>query len=48
MLLANLLKVVFMLHQQTHVLLIHQLEKLPRKLNLCHQIARMAEVCHFV
>jgi hypothetical protein len=26
--------VVFMLHQQTCVLLIHQLKKLPRKINL--------------
>jgi hypothetical protein len=30
------------------VLLIHQLEKLPRKLNLHRHIARMTEVCHFV
>jgi hypothetical protein len=44
----NLLGVVFMLHQQTRVLPIHELEKLPRKLNFRCHITKMAEVCHFV
>jgi hypothetical protein len=30
------------------VLLIHQLKKLPRKVNLRRHIARMVEVCHYV
>jgi hypothetical protein len=30
------------------VLLIHQLQNLPRKLNLRCHVARRAEVCHFV
>jgi hypothetical protein len=42
-----MLRVVFMLHQQTRVLLIHQLKKLPGKINLHRHIARMAEVCYF-
>jgi hypothetical protein len=45
---AFILWVVFMLHQQTRVLLIRQIKKLPRKLNLRRHIARMAEVSHFV
>jgi hypothetical protein len=45
---SNLLMVVFMLRQQTYVLLIHQLKKLPGKTNLRRHIARMAEVCHFL
>jgi hypothetical protein len=50
----NLLIVVFMLrvivtlHQQTRVLLIHQIQNLPRKLNLRHHVAGRAEVCHVV
>jgi hypothetical protein len=45
----NLLMVVFMLWvvftilQQTRLFLIHQLKKLPRKINLCHHITRMAK-----
>jgi hypothetical protein len=37
-----MLRVVFMLHQQPRVLLIHQLKKLLRKVNLSRHIARMA------
>jgi hypothetical protein len=50
----NLIMVIFMLRvafsilQQTRVLLIHQLKKLPRKINLCRQIARMAKYWNFV
>jgi hypothetical protein len=40
--------VVFMLHQQTRVLLIHQLKKVQRKINLRSHITRMTEVCHFL
>jgi hypothetical protein len=40
----NLLMVVFMLHHQTRLLLIHQLQNLPRKLNLRHHVAGMDEV----
>jgi hypothetical protein len=43
-----MLWVVLMLHQQTHVLLIHQLQNLPRKLNLRRHVAGRAEVCHVV
>jgi hypothetical protein len=50
----NLLMVVFMLRvvftvlQQTRVLLIHQLKRLPRKINLHRQNARMAKYWNFV
>jgi hypothetical protein len=40
-----MLRAVFMLHQQTRVLLIHQLTG---KINLCPHIAIMVEVCHFL
>jgi hypothetical protein len=43
-----MLRVVFMLHQQTLVLLIHQLKRVQGKINLGRHIARMAEVCHFL
>jgi hypothetical protein len=43
-----MLRVVLMLHQQTRVLLIHQLQNLPRKLNLRRHVAGRAEVCHVV
>jgi hypothetical protein len=43
-----MLRVVFMLHQQTRVLLIHQLKELLGKINLRRHITRMAEVCHFL
>jgi hypothetical protein len=50
----NLLMVVFMLRvvftvlQQTRMLLIHQLKKVPRKINIRHHITRMAKYWHFV
>jgi hypothetical protein len=40
--------VVFMLHQQTRVLLIHQLRKVQGKINLDRDITRIAKVCHFL
>jgi hypothetical protein len=43
-----MLRVVLMLHQQTRVLLIHQLQNLPRKLNLHRHVTGRAEVCHVV
>jgi hypothetical protein len=49
----NLLMVVFMLwvvvmlHQQTRVLLLHQLKKVQGKINLRRHIARMVEVLSF-
>jgi hypothetical protein len=43
-----MLRVVVMLHQQTRVLLIHQLQNLPRKLNLRRHVAGRAEVYHVV
>ena len=43
-----MLRVVLMLHQQTRVLLIHQLQNLPRKLNLRRPVVGRAEVCHVV
>jgi hypothetical protein len=43
-----MLRVVVMLHQQTRVLLIHQLQNLLRKLNLRRHVAGRAEVCHVV
>jgi hypothetical protein len=40
-----MLRVVLMLHQQTRVLLIQQLQNLPRKLNLRRHVGGRVEVC---